>query len=315
MKLLFFSHDGKLGDCVVNTAFVAGLRAHAPGAEIHATVAGASAAFWARDARLHTLWPLTVRTWKAILSAGLALRRQRFDVIVTWRPMRSEKNRLLLWLARPGRVIDLADFHRQAPLHQLECCRAALRQMGANADGALAYDVAAARCPELDAMLPAGREILVLNLFAADRERTVTVADGVALLRGLRRLAPDAALCLVCSGATAAVAQEVLREADAQARLLDCEGSLERLIDLCARADLLISPDTALIHLASAFDTPVIGIYQNDGCKALRWGPRSQLQALVLAPGADGIAGFSVAAVLEHAAALRARHAPGFRVA
>jgi len=317
-KVLFFSHDGKLGDAVVITAFVAGLRAHAPGCEIHATVAGVTATFWARDARLRTLWSLARRGWGVVLKTGLALRRERFDFIVTWRPMRSEKNRLLLWLARPGRVVDLAEFHRAAPAHRIEACREALRQFGVPCDGELAYDVVKARGAGIGAAPASGdapdfnsnsanADIVLVNLFAADPERTIDATAGVALLAGLRRVAPEAALRLVCHGATAAAARAVLARSDSGASLLDCEGGLERLFDACARASLVVSPDTALIHLASAFDTPVIGIYQNDGIKAREWGPRSRAHAVVLAPGADSVAGFSVEAVLRHALALRAR--------
>ncbi|MET3135003.1 ADP-heptose:LPS heptosyltransferase [Oxalobacteraceae bacterium GrIS 1.11] len=310
LKVLFFSHDGKLGDAVVSTAFVAGLRAHAPHCEIHATVAGATAVFWARDARLRTLWPLARRGWRAVFATGRALRRERFDYIVTWRPMRSEKNRFLLWLARPGRVIDLRQFHASPPRHQIDACREALLQIGWDGDGELAYALGAGDGAQLGGVAADGREIIVVNLFAADRERNIDAQAGAAILRGLRSSAPEALLCLVCSDATAGAARHVLAQPGVVAQLLNCEGNLERLIALCGRADLLISTDTALIHLASAFDTPVIGIYQNDGVKALQWAPRSRLRAQVLAAGADSIAGFSVEGVLQHAAALRAQARP-----
>ena len=46
MKVLFFSHDGKLGDAIVNTAFVAGVRALAPHAQIDVLASSASMDFW-----------------------------------------------------------------------------------------------------------------------------------------------------------------------------------------------------------------------------------------------------------------------------
>jgi ADP-heptose:LPS heptosyltransferase len=171
--------------------------------------------------------------------------------------------------------------------------------------GELEYDVRIApRCERLDAQFPPGREVIVINLFAADAERNVARADAVAMLHGLREIAPDAALCLVCPDHTAEAAAATIEEAGT-GQVVNCEGDLNRLFRLCERADLVISPDTAVIHIASAFDTPVIGIYQNNGVKSVQWGPRSKAAGVVLSECPLSIRGFDVGSVLAHAAALR----------
>ena len=331
-KVLFFSHDAKLGDAVVNTAFVAGLHRSAPDCEIHATVAGVTAGFWRRDGRVNTLWPLQKPGFVDIIRLGLALRRERYDYIVTWHKMRSEKNRLLLWLARPGAVIDLREYNRGAVRHKIDSCREALHQMHQHAQAGqrsgtaatsamsratgcadigcrdLAYDIGQVqRCAQFDSLLPAGRDAIVLNLFAGDAERNIGAVDACAILRGLRAQHAQALLCLVCTDATAPLAQQVLERAGVGAQLVNCGQSLEHLIDLCSRASLIITPDTSLVHIASAFDTPVIGIYQNNGVKAVQWGPRSRLHGTVLSANADSIAGFSVVDLLAQAASLLAQ--------
>jgi ADP-heptose:LPS heptosyltransferase len=304
-KILFFSHDGKLGDAIVNTAFVAGLARHDPACEIHVTVAGITAEFWARDPRIVRLWQLAC-DWRSVVSAGLALRRERFDCIVTWQRMRSEKNRALLWLANPGRVIDLHEFNGGGIAHKIEACGEALGQAGVNVErGELAYDVRfAARSEQVDALFPPGQQLIVVNLFAADAQRNVSCDDAVALLRGLKAAAPDSALCIVCTECTAAAAFAIV-ETSGVGQVMNCEGSLSRLFRLCERADLVISPDTAVIHIASAFDTPVVGIYQDDGIKPVQWGPRSSASAVVLSRSPLSIEGFSVTEVIAHAVALQ----------
>jgi ADP-heptose:LPS heptosyltransferase len=310
-KVLFFSQDGKLGDAVVNTAFVAALRARAPDCEIHATVAGATAAFWGQDARLARLWRVQRPGWLETVRTALALRRERYDYIVTWQRLRKEKSKLLLWLARPGRVIDLCGLNGGPPTHKVAACAAALEQMGLPGEAELAYDIGMPPCcPEIDRMFAPGREVVVVNLFAADAWRNIGAAQAAELLRGLGALAPQAALCLVCTDATAAAAEAVLAEAGGAAagQVVNCQGNLPRLLRLCQRADLVISPDTALIHIASAYDTAVVGIYQNNGVKEVEWGPRSRLSARVLSDCPDSLDGFAVADVLAKAAALRAAY-------
>lgn len=307
-KVLFFSHDGKLGDAIVNTAFVAGLARHDPACEIHATVAGVTAAFWSQDSRLARVWKLG-RGWGDAIRTGLALRRERFDCIVTWQRMRSEKNRALLWLAKPGRVIDLHEFNRAGVVHKIECCAEALEQAGVLELGELEYDLGIApRCERLDAQFPAGQQVIAINLFAADAERNVSREDAVAMIRGLQQLAPQATLCLVCTDATAETAFATVQESGT-GQVVNCEGDLNRLFRLCERANLVISPDTAVIHIASAFDTPVIGIYQNNGVKSVQWGPRSKAAGIVLSACPLSIKGFDVKEVLGHAKTLLAKPA------
>jgi ADP-heptose:LPS heptosyltransferase len=304
LKVLFFSHDGKLGDAVVNTAFVAGLKRWNPDTAIHATVAGATAAFWGADDRIARTWQLDRRKWPDIIRLGLALRRERLDYLVTWLRPRSEKNRVLLWLAAPGKVIDLRDFNAGPVRPRIEHCAEALAQIGAPASP-LAYDVhMPVRCPDIDARYPPDRELILVNLFAADAERNIPHDAAAALLLGLQRTAPGALLCLLCTSATEARANAAIA-ATGVGELVNCDGGLARLFRICQRADLVISPDTAIVHIASAFDRPVIGIYQNDGVKPVLWGPRGTRVAVVVSQSAHTVQGFDVAEVLEYATSLR----------
>lgn len=310
-KVLFFSHDGKLGDAVVNTAFVAALSRGRPQAVIHATVSGATAPFWGGDLRLDKLWRIQDPGWRDTIRMGLAMRRERYDYIVTWQRMRKEKNRLLLWLAGAGKVIDLEDFNSGPLQHKIAACGAALAQMGVDAGPQLAYEIGMASCcADIDATLPPEHEVVVVNLFAADAERSVPPAQAEELLRGLRQQLPQARLCLVCTNATAASAEAAVAASAVGAEAVNCDGNLPRLLRLCQRANLMISPDTALIHIASAYDRPVVGIYQNNGIKSVQWAPRSRLSACVLSASEDSLSGFAVAEVLREVQALRAQIAP-----
>jgi ADP-heptose:LPS heptosyltransferase len=304
LKILFFSHDGKLGDAIVNTAFVAGLERWNPHCEIHVTAAGATAAFWAADDRIARVWRLDRRGWADIFRLGFNLRRERFDHIVTWLRPRSEKNRMMLWLAAPGNVIDLHDFNQGPVRHKSAACAEALAQAGAPR-WTLPYDVR--MTPDLaalDARYPPEREVIAVNLFAADPERNLDHDAAVRLLLGLRQTVPGAALCLSCNDATEQKARAVIAAAGT-GDVVNCEGNLPQLFGLCHRAAVVISPDTAVVHIACALDTPVVGIYQDDGVKPVQWGPRGAATAVVLSRSARTLKGFDMAEVLGHVAALR----------
>jgi ADP-heptose:LPS heptosyltransferase len=58
----------------------------------------------------------------------------------------------------------------------------------------------------------------------------------------------------------------------------------ESIFDVAAllrQCDLLISPDTSLIHIASAIDLATVGIYRNDDRHITKWGPRSSQNTVI----------------------------------
>ena len=303
-KILFFSHDGKLGDAVVNTAFVSALKRWDPSCEIHVTAAGATLAFWAADERITKVWPLPRRTWGSVIRLGLALRRERLCHIVTWLRPRSEKNRVLLWLAAAMQVIDLREFNAGPVRPKIEACGAALAQIGVPAMP-LSYDVHLPLSSlDHDAADLEDCPRILVNLFAADTERNIDHEAGVRLVQKLHAAIPDAALSLLCCAPSVERARSVVDDAGI-GELVNCEGDLARLFSACRFADAVVSTDTAVVHIASAFNTPVVGIYQNDGVKPLQWGPRGTATAVVLSKSAQDVHGFDVDDVVGHVLALR----------
>lgn len=305
LKVLFFSHDGKLGDAVVNTAFVAALKGWNPRCEIHVTTAGPTTAFWQADERITQIWPLPRRNWCDIVRLGLALRREGICHIVTWLRARSEKNRVLLWLAAPRQVVDLRDFNAGPIRPRIEACGAALAQIGVPVRP-LSYDV---RLAALSPAAAAGRPdcaFILVNLFAADMERNIDNETGVLLLRKLRMAMPGAVLGVLCNGVSIERAQAAVHQAGT-GEIVNCDADLTRLFSVCRQADAVISTDTSVVHIASAFNTPVVGIYQNDGVKPLQWGPRGPATAIVLSASAQDVQGFDVDEVVAHVLAFRRR--------
>lgn len=109
LKILMFSHDGKLGDAVVNTAFLRGARLLDPGVEIHVLASGNSGNFWHDDPRIARVWNFENPPVLECLRTSWAIRRERFDYLVTFKArFRSEKTRILLKLAAPkaGLLMD-----------------------------------------------------------------------------------------------------------------------------------------------------------------------------------------------------------------
>jgi ADP-heptose:LPS heptosyltransferase len=65
--------------------------------------------------------------------------------------------------------------------------------------------------------------------------------------------------------------------------------NLREATALMSRLDMMISPDTAVIHIARAFKVPVVGIYPEYKNIYRQWYPYGQTDGLVLSYGVDNI--------------------------
>lgn len=322
MKILFFSHDGKLGDAVVNTAFLRGARALDSGVEIHVLASGNSGNFWKDDPRIARIWNFENPPLLECLRTSWAIRRERFDYLVTFKAsFRSEKTRILLKLAAPrgALLMDEGKLPGQVT-HAVRKSQVALQAIYGQRALALVpryelHRTPAAPLPAALANLLPDQELIVVNLFGSEpnHARTVSTAAAVALLQRLALALPAASIALSCTDSTQALAQQAIDGARAQADMgvhwralaVNTENDLPGLMALCDRASVVISPDTSLIHIASALDKPVVGIYQNDGVKSIEWAPLCSHFDVVISPDPKTIHGFSADEVVQKVVAVR----------
>ncbi|RKX19438.1 MAG: hypothetical protein DRP51_07420 [Candidatus Zixiibacteriota bacterium] len=75
--------------------------------------------------------------------------------------------------------------------------------------------------------------------------------------------------------------------------------SLTEVSALISKLDLLISPDTSLVHIARSFRIPVIGLYTAYKKVYRQWRPFNQEEGLVLSYGGDDIFNITVEQVFD----------------
>ena len=75
------------------------------------------------------------------------------------------------------------------------------------------------------------------------------------------------------------------------------------IIDVAAlidQLDLIISPDTSIVHLASAFDKPIVSIHENNKHSFRLWSPSSTHSKTVFATSSYGLSNYSVDEVIKY---------------
>ena len=70
---------------------------------------------------------------------------------------------------------------------------------------------------------------------------------------------------------------------------------------LIEQLDLIITPDTSIVHIASSFDKPVVSIHENNKDSFRLWAPTSTLSKTVFASSSYGLFDYSVDDVIKSA--------------
>jgi len=69
---------------------------------------------------------------------------------------------------------------------------------------------------------------------------------------------------------------------------------------LINQLDLIITPDTSIVHIASAFNKPIVTIHENNHDSFQLFSPTSSLNKTVFSPKKDTLEGFDVQKVIEY---------------
>jgi len=75
--------------------------------------------------------------------------------------------------------------------------------------------------------------------------------------------------------------------------------NLSEVSALISKLDILISPDTSLVHIGRSFQIPVIGLYPAYKNVYRQWRPFNQEEGLVLSYSGNNIFGITVAQVFD----------------
>jgi len=78
--------------------------------------------------------------------------------------------------------------------------------------------------------------------------------------------------------------------------------STETIIDVAAlieQLDLIITPDTSIVHIASSFDKPIVSIHENNKDSFRLWSPTSPLSKTVFAKSNYGLIDYNVDKIIK----------------
>ena len=299
----------RIGDVLVSVPVLRSLRARYPQGRIDLLLSRANLAV--RDAVL----PFVNRVWcydKTVRSAlGLLrdLRQARYDVVVDLVDNPSTTAQLVIrWCGAPAAVgllhAESGVYTHAAPLldrsrvHPVERLAQLLLPFGidpASQSLDLAFPLDPADMETARRTLGSTWRPLRLGINLSGREagKQWGSANYIAVVRHLMSQDPRFAISICGAPGDATEVRRVAFATGAQA--VPPTPSLKEFAAIVHQFDLLLTPDTAVVHLAAAWKIPTVALYHSDPAVA-PWYPYNTPHRAVAHP--DGIAAIPVAQVL-----------------
>ncbi len=127
------------------------------------------------------------------------------------------------------------------------------------------------------------------NLSAGKPNRIWAPEKAEQLARRLLAVSENLRLILIATPDDRARGEALLARLDGAAVLVPPGQNLLQVSGLISRLQLLISPDTSLIHIARSFRVPVVGLYSRGSKNFRRWRPFDQADGAVVAEAEDDL--------------------------
>jgi ADP-heptose:LPS heptosyltransferase len=319
----------------VATPALAYLRAAAPDARIDVLASPRNASLLAGDPRADRVLTHDARRWRWLRRVP-ALRRERYDLIVNtvlgfhleqgwFTALAARRHTTRATPFRPAQYWGFfthlgraAGFERRHVAERI--LYAAQHAAGAGRPGApsdlgataLSLTVEPAAATRVVSFLGRARlgEFVAVNCWSTNPERSLGVEQTGAVVAELARRFPALAFVLTPPPGLADAAEAVVRAARAlapevaAARLAVFPPSrrLGDLVALIGRAAVVLTPDTANVHLASATGRPVVGVYTTRVVQRHKlglWGPLGVPHRLLVEDGDRPAGAMPPAVVVE----------------
>ena len=330
-KVLFLRPE-KIGDMVISLPVFDSLRDRFPHIKISVLASPRSIPLVKDDPRFDKVFIYRKRLIRDIREL-LSIRREKFDCILDMIDDDSVTTLFYSQLAsRSGVRIGIGktehavfyDFnHRHQDgvgEHIVDNTLKLLKPFGLNGTTIATYSppfVSASAKNRIDrflaGVLPEQVPVIGINLSAGKPNRIWPEERSLRLCQRLLDEDKNLHLIVIVAPDDRGRGEALLSKLDRRAVMVPEGLSLIEVSDLISRLELLISPDTSLIHIARSFKVPVVGLYSRATKNFRRWQPYRQPDGAVVGEHIDNIHDIGVDQVFDRVRQVRARVKSGTR--
>ena len=135
--------------------------------------------------------------------------------------------------------------------------------------------------------------IIGINISAGSPTRVWQLAKFIALIHSIMDSRPNAQIILFCIPDERDKAAEISANFDNKISIIPGGLDLEGVSAFISNLEVLITPDTSLVHIARSFNVQVVGLYTRFMKNFLLWKPFGQKSGTVVSDNDDNIHGIT----------------------
>ena len=196
---------------------------------------------------------------------------------------------------------ELKMFDVMPPQHHLEYRRPIAemyldiaRELGLSTDGALPYPL-----PKTSEPCSFSKDYVVLNIAGSRTSMRIESNELISIVKHVERLNSDL-MIYVPSMPDNVSTLKVIFENHSNVSILEPTPSITPLLPIVQYSKAVITPDTALVHIACAYSVPLVAIYTSDDALYEQWRPTNNPNAFVVrSREPKGLAGYSLPELLS----------------
>lgn len=273
-KILFMRYDGKIGDMVINTLMFREIKKRYPYIEIGVVTKDGAKAVIENNINVDKIYEYK-KERKNIKELASKISKEKYDLLIDFSEMLRVNQMMLINLCKARfnmglnkenwNLFDISYSRPKGYIHITEIYRGILERLGiANID--VNYELFFTKCQKskVDGILKGlkHKKIVVFNPFAASKHRDISLENilkiGKIILENKNNI-----LIFIGEEKRKKELENIIKELGNDAIFPELRNIMETSY-LISKADLVITPDTSIVHIAAAFKRKLAAIYRLD---------------------------------------------------
>lgn len=316
-RILLLSNDNKIGDAIVMTGLLKPLRAHWPDCEIGVLCGTSNVVLYQNHPDVKWLHVSASRNVFACLWASLKARVVGYDMVVHFgldlasRSVQMMLNTIhakqrFLFLKHPTQPLsndvvmegDWGDNPNSQAQHYSARHLRFLQTLGITS-APYAYDIHLEQNTLTTRTQDEGL-LMVINSQSSTDNRSLSLAWIRDFVNLVNKQHPHIRIQLLSANAAHEAAQKkIFADLSAYVIVTKSHPSVSHSLRVIQAADIVLSPDTYAVHAASAWNIPVIGLYEPSSSTMDLWRPLSDKQVQICAPAGKTVSDIGVSEVMK----------------
>ena len=282
-KLLFLRYDGKIGDYIITSWIYREIKKQRPDIEIDIVGISKNEKLFLNNKNVNRFYKLKKSKKPFMYFLAKKLRAENYDVIID--PTEHLRNRDLFFIKNiKAKVVfgydkeEIEIFNKNIENNSKrmkEVYAEILEQLGfsnLNMDYEIPLDKEAEE--KVDKYLEKKKidNYIVVNFFGAAKNKKINNENAIKLIDVLHMKYKDKKIIILDSPSDRKALDNILKNVLDNERVYFYPNStIFEAIEIIKKSILVVSPDTAIIHIADGFDKKIISFYKNEKITYDKW--------------------------------------------